>query len=60
MSHSTCVDVRYLDDKHVRVFPWPAFSSDLSPVEHLWDVLDRRIKRRGPQNVYQLEFLRQE
>ena len=61
MSHSTYVDVRYLDDKHVRVLPWPAFSPDLSPVEHLWDVFDRRARRLDPQNAGQLEkCLRQE
>ncbi|XP_071102302.1 uncharacterized protein [Haliotis cracherodii] len=26
--------------------PWPARSSDLSPIEHLWDQLGRRIRKR--------------
>ena len=59
--HTARVSMRYLDEQHVRVLPWPAFSPDLSPIEHLWDVLDRRVRRRDPQNADQLEeFLRQE
>ncbi|GFW85364.1 hypothetical protein TNCV_144091 [Trichonephila clavipes] len=25
---------------------WPAYSPDLSPIEHVWDMLDRRIAAR--------------
>ena len=38
--HTACVSMRYLDEQHVRVLPWLAFSSDLSPIENLWDMLD--------------------
>ncbi|KFM74662.1 Transposable element Tc3 transposase, partial [Stegodyphus mimosarum] len=27
---------------------WPAFSSDLNPVEHVWDMLGRRVAARQP------------
>ncbi|GFU41096.1 DDE_3 domain-containing protein [Trichonephila clavipes] len=27
---------------------WPAYSSDLNPIEHVWDKLDRRIAARQP------------
>ena len=39
-SHTARVSMRYLDEQHVSVLPWLAFSPYLSPIKHLWDVLD--------------------
>ena len=54
--HTARVCQTYLQQQNVNVLPWPAFSPDLSPIEHLWDVLDRRIRLRNPlpQNRVQL------
>ncbi|GFW34006.1 transposable element Tcb1 transposase [Trichonephila clavipes] len=31
--------------KHMQLFPWPAYSPDMSPIEHVWDLVDRRHTR---------------
>ena len=31
----------------VSVLPWPAKSLDLNPIEHIWDLLDRRVRARA-------------
>ena len=41
--HSARLTSDFLGQNNVQVLPWPAFSSDLSPKEHLWDQLGRRM-----------------
>ena len=44
----------FLQDKNVSVLPWPAKSPDLNPIEHVWDLLDRRARAIPPKNVREL------
>ena len=45
-----------LQDRNVSVLPIPAKSPDLNPIEHVWDLLDRRVRARAipPRNVCEL------
>jgi len=38
--------------KHLNILPkWPAQSSDLNPIEHLWDYMQKQIEKRNPHPV---------
>ena len=49
---------RFLEAENVPVLPWPAYSPDMSPIEHVWDVLDQRVRQRVPvpSNIQQLRI----
>lgn len=36
---------RFLTENNVPLLPWPARSPDLSPIEHVWDMIGRRLLR---------------
>jgi transposase len=45
----------YLQSEAVTSVPWPAMILDLNPIEHIWDMLGRRMHAREPpvQNIRQ-------
>ena len=46
--HIARLSMQFLAQNNIIVLPWPALSPDLSPIEHLWDEMDRRVRRRQP------------
>jgi hypothetical protein len=55
--HRSRAATPYLQSEAVTSVPWPAMSTNWNPIEHIWDMLDRRIQVREPpvQNIPQLE-----
>jgi transposase len=46
--HVTRICTQFLEAENVPVFPWPAYSPDMSPIEHVWGALDQRVRQRVP------------
>lgn len=46
--HTARVTQQYLDEVNIPVMEWPAVSPDANPIEHVWDMLGRRIRSRVP------------
>jgi transposase len=60
-AHRSWVTSQFLEDVGANVLPWPARSPDLNPIEHVWDILGRRMQQRDCQGLNQLfDALREE
>jgi len=54
--HTRHVIRMFLRQNIVQVLDWPVMSPDLSLIEHVWDVLGQRVRRRQkkPRNLQEL------
>ncbi|ROL41031.1 Transposable element Tcb2 transposase [Anabarilius grahami] len=54
--HVARICTQFLEAENIPVLAWPAYSPDMSPIEHVWDALDWRIRQRVPvpANIHQL------
>ncbi|ROL45619.1 Transposable element Tcb2 transposase [Anabarilius grahami] len=46
--HVARICKKFLEAENIPVLAWPAYSPDMSPIEHVWDALDRHIRQRVP------------
>ncbi len=46
--HVARICTQFLEAENIPVLAWPAYSPDMSPIEHVLDALDRRIRQRVP------------
>jgi transposase len=57
--HRSALVRDYLRQEAITTLPWPARSPDMNPIEHVWDIIGRRIRQRQPpvQNLAQLDVV---
>jgi len=55
--HVARISMDFLQQSNANLMEWPALSPDLFPIEHVWDELGRRLRRRHarPETLQQLE-----
>ena len=44
-THITRIRTQFLEAQNIQVLAWPAYSTDMSTIEHVWDALDRCIRQ---------------
>ncbi|UYV62743.1 CYGB [Cordylochernes scorpioides] len=56
--HTARISQQALQD--VQMLPWPPYSPDLSPIEHVWDIIGRRLhalpQPRSEDELWQMKF----
>ncbi|GFT22506.1 transposable element Tcb2 transposase [Trichonephila clavipes] len=57
--HRVNIVDKCLQSEDITRMDWPAYSPDLNPIEHVWDMLGRRIAARQPAPTWLPELRRE-
>ena len=49
--HVAMICRQFLNRNNVNVLPWPALSTDMNPIEHIWDYLGRKVMVEGTYTI---------
>ena len=53
--HTARIVTNWLDQKRIQRLKWPCFSLDMNSIEHLWDEVERRMKKERPKKEKELQ-----
>ena len=53
--HRTAIVANWLNRNGVERLHWPSFSPDLNPIEHLWNEVERQLKKKQPKSENELK-----
>ena len=46
---------QFLKSKKIQLLYWPGNSPDLNPIEHVWNILGKKMEDRKPKSLKELE-----
>ena len=49
LKHHASVTTEWFKTQKINLFEWPALSSDIKPIENLWDIFSRGVYAEGKQ-----------
>ena len=53
--HRAAIVANWLNRNGVERLPWPSFSPDMNPIEHLRDEVERQLKKKQPKSQNELK-----
>ena len=59
--HTSGIAKKFVKNNVPELLEWPANSLDLNPIENYWNVIKRRVEKRKPANIDEMEqFMKEE
>ena len=53
--HTAAIVKNWLKKERIEQLKWPPFFPNMNPIEHLWDTVEKRMKKEQPHNAKELK-----